>query len=66
MASGLEQAGEITLSAAKERAEEAYSNLQEAVRILTFEPEMKEVLEDRTKLVSSVLGKYLGLRRFQI
>ena len=66
MASGLEQAGEITLSAAKERAGEAYSNLQEAVRILTFEPEMKEVLEDRTKLVSSVLGKYLGLRRFQI
>ena len=66
MASGLEQAGEITLSAAKVRAEEAYSNLQEAVRILTFEPEMKEVLEDRTKLVSSVLGKYLGLRRFQI
>ena len=66
MASGLEQAGEITLSAAKERAEEAYSNLQEAVRILSFEPEMKEVLEDRTKLVSSVLGKYLGLRRFQI
>jgi len=66
LASGLEQAGEITLSAAKERAEEAYSNLQEAVRILTFEPEMKEVLEDRTKLVSSVLGKYLGLRRFQI
>lgn len=58
LAAGLEEAGEISKGQAKERAEEAFSNLKEAVRILQVEPDMKSVLEDRMKLVSSVLQKF--------
>ena len=58
LAAGLEEAGVITKFVAKERAELAFSNLKEAVKILQVEPEMKSVLEDRMRLVSSVLQKF--------
>jgi len=58
LAAGLEQAGEISKFQAKEKAEVAFKNLQEAVKILQVEPDMKSVLEDRMNIVSSVLAKF--------
>ena len=58
LAAGLEDAGEITKFAAKEKAEIAFKNLQEAVRILQVEPDMKPVLEDRMNLIKTLLDKF--------
>ena len=57
LAAGLEEAGEMTKTAAKEKASIAQVNLQEAVRILRVEPDMDSVLEDRMQLVKNVLAK---------
>ena len=57
LAAGLEEAGEMTKTAAKEKASIAQANLQEAVRILRVEPDMDSVLEDRMQLVKNVLAK---------
>ena len=58
LAAGLEDSGEITKFAAKEKASVAFKNLQEAVRILQVEPDMKAVLEDRMNLVTTFLSKW--------
>ena len=58
MAAGLEEAGEISKEAAKEKATIAMKNLQEAVRILQVEPDMRSVLDDRMQLVKNVLSKF--------
>ena len=58
LAAGLEEAGEISKNAAKEKATIALKNLQEAVRILQVEPDMRSVLDDRMQLVKNVLSKF--------
>ena len=58
MAAGLEEAGETSKEAAKEKATIALKNLQEAVRILQVEPDMRSVLDDRMQLVKNVLSKF--------
>ena len=58
LAAGLEDSGEITKFAAKEKASVAFKNLQEAVRILQVEPDMKPVLEDRMNLIRTLLDKW--------
>ena len=58
LGTGLEDAGEITKFAAKEKAEIAFKNLQEAVRILQVEPDMKPVLEDRLNLINTLLSQW--------
>ena len=58
LAAGLEEAGEISKEVAKEKATIALKNLQEAVRILQVEPDMKSVLDDRMQLVKNVLSKF--------
>ena len=58
LAAGLEDSGEITKFAAKEKASVAFKNLQEAVRILQVEPDMKAVLEDRMNLITTLLSKW--------
>ena len=58
LAAGLEEAGQITKAEAKDRANTALGNLQEATRILRVEPDMDSVLEDRMQLVKNVLAKF--------
>ena len=58
LAAGLEDAGEITKTEAKARANTALGNLQEATRILKVEPDMDSVLEDRMQLIKNVLAKF--------
>ena len=58
LAAGLEEAGEISKEVAKEKATIALKNLQEAVRILQVEPDMRSVLDDRMQLVKNVLSKF--------
>ena len=49
LAAGLEESGEITRFAAKEKGEIAMENLKQAARILQVEPEdMLAILQDRT------------------
>ena len=57
LAAGLEEADQITKAEAKDRANTALGNLQEATRILKVEPDMDSVLEDRMQLIKNVLAK---------
>jgi len=58
LAAGLEESGEITRFAAKERGEIAMENLKQAARILQVEPDMLAILQDRMNAVSQLLGKW--------
>ena len=58
LAAGLEESGEITRFAAKEKGEIAMENLKQAARILQVEPDMLAILQDRMNAVSQLLGKW--------
>ena len=58
LAAGLEEAGQITKDEARDRANIALGNLQEATKILKVEPDMDSVLEDRMQLIKNVLAKF--------
>ena len=58
LAASLEESGEITRFAAKEKGEIAMENLKQAARILQVEPDMLAILQDRMNAVSQLLGKW--------
>lgn len=58
LAAALEETGAIGKLAARERAQEAMGNLQEAARILQVEPDMRETLQSRMSAISTMLAKW--------
>merc|ERR1719481_1329173 len=58
LAAALEETGTIGKMAAKERAQEAMENLQQAARILQVEPDMRDTLQSRMGAISTMLAKW--------